>query len=743
MLKRLFLVNIALVLSLAALSNPARPGRIYLSQPDGNGFYALFYGDEMVRIKVTETGNAIVQEDDGWWCYAVYDGMGHKVSTGFRVGDDAPSDILQRSRDIPYNTIISASLDRRSEVRAAEEAERGILSRISGKSLTRTGSPAVKYGLVILAEFKGEKERFTYKKEDFVRMLTSEGYSDFGATGSAKEYFDSQFNGMYEFHFDVTDVVTLDKEMAYYGRNKNDGQDENPHLMIMEACQLVDPDVDFRRYDQDGDGEVDNVFLFFAGQDEAEGASENHIWSHAWYIRDGAGRNLVLDGVRINRYACTSELRVQSMEEPVMAAIGTFCHEYSHTFGLPDLYDTDYQVGGYSASTWRRLSLMDGGNYNNNGNTPPNYNAIEREILMMTGPELLETPGPYSLDPITKGRYFRLDTDNQGEYFLLECRSAEGWDRHIGGSGLVVYHIDRSMNPAGYSEVYDRDVTAAERWGNCNEVNALASHQCADLIEADGRMDSYTSIHDETYKNYMQSLSGLFFPYGGVTALTPTSKPGLGLWGDAKVDKAVTDISYSGGRATFNLVGFSAGALPIPVDVKPDVFQDAAIISFSSSYLYSGTARIVCELAGETVQTVDVMSYEPGKWAYTFEGLDYSKSYTVHINFVDGDYIGEKTKLSFMTKRKQSTGYPYIYLANVDRTDGGLFPAGTRLPLRVFNASDAREIRWTFDGRPVTVGEDCYFEVRHGGVLKVHIIWEDGSEETIMKEINLEEVYED
>lgn len=743
MLKRLFFVNIALILSLTAFPKPARPGRIYLKQPDGSGFHAVFHGDEMLRIKMTEAGSAIIQEEDGWWCYALYDGMGRKTSSGVRVTDDAPYDILQRSSEIPYNTLVSASVGRKAQVRRAEETERGILSRIAARSLTRSGAATVKYGLVILAQFKGENERFTYTKEEFIRMLTAEGYSDFGADGSAKDYFDSQFNGKYEFQFDVTDIVTLDKEMAYYGGNKNDGDDENPHMMVIEACQLVDPEVDFKKYDQDGDGEVDNVFVFFAGRDEAEGASENHIWSHAWYIKDGAGRNLVLDGVRINRYACASELQMISEDVTTMAAIGTFCHEYSHTFGLPDLYDTDSQVGGLSAATWRSLSLMDGGNYNNNGNTPPYYNAIEREYLMMSDPEPLESAGSYSLGTISEGRYFRLDTDNSGEYFLLECRTARGWDRHIGGSGLVVYHIDRSMNSAGYSDVYERDVTAAERWGNCNEVNALAAHQCADLIEADGRTDSFSSIYDETYHNYLMSLSGLFFPYGGVTALTPTGRPGLSCWGDARVNKAVTDISFDGSLVRFNLAGFTAGALPIPADIKADVFQDAAIVTFSSSYAYDGVARIVCTLDGEAVHTAEVQAYEPGKWAFTFESLASSSSYTVHVNFIDGDYIGEKTKLSFMTKRKQSAGYPYIYLANVDRSDSGLFPKGAKLPLRLFNASDAREIKWTFDGKPVSVGKNCYFEVNRKGVLKAHVIWEDGSEETIMKEIDLEDAYEE
>ena len=100
----------------------------------------------------------------------------------------------------------------------------------------------------------------------------------------------------------------------------------------------------------------------------------------------------MLDGVRINRYACSSELRLSANNQPAIASIGTFCHEYAHTLGLPDLYDTDYQVGGLGAGTWRRVSLMDGGNYNNDGNTPPNFTAVDRDVLGLNAPQLLEMP---------------------------------------------------------------------------------------------------------------------------------------------------------------------------------------------------------------------------------------------------------------------------------------------------------------------------------------------------------------
>ena len=743
MLKRILFFYILLMLSLSAFSKPARPGRIYLHQPDGSGFYARFYGDEMTRVKVTDDGASVIQEDDGWWCYAGYEADGSKVSTGYRVGDDVPYSVMTGSRDIPFAALAESASAMRTAMWDLQGGSQ--LMGIREKVRTKTGQDglAVKYGLVILVQFKGEKERFTYKKEDFVNLLMQDGYSEYGADGSAKEYFDDQFKGKFEFSFDVTDVITLDKDAAYYGGNDKEGHDKNPHMMVVEACQLADAEVDFSRYDQDGDGEVDNVFIFFAGEDEADGGSENQIWSHSWYIRDGAGRSLILDGVRINRYACASELQILGKDNTTMTSIGTFCHEYAHTFGLPDLYDTDYQIGGLGAAAWHSLALMDGGNYNNNGNTPPNLTAVEREFLQLDEPEMLQSSGEYTLEPIETGHYFRIDSDNDNEYFLLECRSSAGWDRFIGGEGMLLYHIDRSMNSAGYSEVYKRNVTATERWGNCNEVNAFASHQCVDLVEADGRKDVYDTRYDETYRNYCASVAGVFYPAGGTDTLTPSSMPGFGCWGDASVGKAVSDIVYDGRKVSFTMSGFSAGSLPIPSDLKADVFQDAAIITFTSSYGFDGSARVVCEKSGETIHTVEVKAYETGRWACVIEGLDSSVSYTVYVNFTEDDYVGEKIGLSFMTKRKQNSGYPYMYLANVDRADNGGFPIGARLPLRLFNVQDAKEVRWTFNGEPVSVGHGCYYVVERKGTLRAHILWEDGSEEIVMKEINIGEIYDE
>ena len=253
MIYRILITITALLLSLTAYSGPARKGLIYMSQPDGTSIEAYIQGDEFMKITTTREGHALIQESDGWWCYATYDGHGRKHSTGRHAGSDIPREISVASRIIPYSAIAAAA-ERKRTVHNNEEEP--LMARIMGgrKAAAVKGDDViVKHGLIILAQFKDEK--FSHSREDFVNMLTRSGYSLNGATGSAKEYFDAQFSGAVDFRFDVSSIVTLPEGMAFYGKNDSDDSDIDPAKMIVDACRLADAETDFSLYDDDGDGD--------------------------------------------------------------------------------------------------------------------------------------------------------------------------------------------------------------------------------------------------------------------------------------------------------------------------------------------------------------------------------------------------------------------------------------------------------------------------------------------------------
>ena len=682
---------------------PARKATAVLSQPDGSRFTILIRGDEWSRIVTTEDGCAITRDADGWWCYAEFDSEGRKQPTATRVGSEASGTTLARSRAIPYAKMRERASRRRAELRAAAPVRRFSAATRGGDGLREHRI------LVILAQFQDIS--FTYTRDNFVDMLTKDGYSYNGGTGSAQQYFNDQLENHARVTIDVSSIVTLSQPVAYYGKNNADGEDEKAAELVGEACRLAHDDasnpIDFSKYDLDSDGTVDNVFVFVAGSDEADVADENLIWSHSWSLK-AAGINLHLDGKAVDDYAISTELmEVLSARgyKNVLCGIGTFCHESGHILGLPDYYDTDYEDSGGTAETmWRYTALMDGGNMNNNGNTPPNFNAVSLDELGLGTCETI-TQGSYTLKPISKEkRYLKIEGDYPGEYYLLECRDNSGWDAYIKGKGLCIYHIDKSNRPSGISTGQSKVLTAYNRWYTYNEVNCRPDHQCADMIETSASASSARQA---------------FFPYGNVRSFTPSSTPAMTWWSGKTPEVGIHGITL----AKDGSVSFTVGGEMAVTELT--VFQDAAIVA------WEGTG-VKCKVMLGDEQVAEVSPYESGKFAYVLQGLSPYTDYTLTIA---GD--GASTTRSFKTKSFYEGSNPFIYVNGAERDDSGRFISGTKLPLRVYNAPDAVSVDWTLDGRQVRIESDGYFRVTRSGVLRAEVNRADGSRDIIIKEITI------
>ena len=685
-------------------ARPARPGRTIVTQPDGTTINTIIKGDEWFHIHTTEDGKAIIKDADGWWNYAIYDQNGEKKSSGYHVGKDTPKVVLSQSMMI-NTSAMRENAARKRELMMSRLQERQMKKAASGNSSQKTMR-----GLIILAAFNDVP--FKYTPADFNETMNVK-------QGCAKEYFNDQFEGIYEFEFDISPIVTLSGNRKWYGENNSFGDDKRPAEMAKEACELAyAAGVEFSKYDMDGDGEVDNVHIFYAGGDESEGDGDDRIWAHQWSLSDAGLTTLKLDGKTIDRYSCSSELTIPSSLSTnyVIAGIGAFCHEFSHILGLPDFYDTDYERNGYSTGLWGSTSLMDMGSYNNNGNTPPNYNAIEREILGLSTCMTITEGASYSMGPINEDRkFFRMETDRNTEYYLFECRAAEGWDKHIGGDGMLVYHIDKS---------------SSRQWNYQNSVNCQLSHQCADLIEADGRSDNFEGITSALWNN----IAGVFFPYKSNTSLSATTTPALKYWSGSKCPLSIRNITKNGKAISFSVVGQNTVTPPKATDVKFAAFTDAVLINFSNSTDYNGYARIKC-YNDSWSKTIDVAPYADGMYSVTIEGLEpNAKTYKAEIWFEIDGLKGNVTNISFMTKTEPETEWPYIYLNYADRGEDNSFIKGKSFPLRVNNASDATKIVWKFNGKEIK-SADGYYTVTGDGSLKAEIYHEDGSKTVVVKEI--------
>ena len=715
-----FLLIQALSLSVNydSMARPARKGKIAFMQPDGSSFVGSITGDEFFRLKMTETGESIIRDEDGWWCYAAYDALGNKYSSGVKVG---VSDITAKtaSRQIPYAQLIQKAAARRAEFDNELALKREKMRK--SMTLTKAGAgPVEKHGIIILAAYSDVA--FTYSKQNFVDMMNQSGYSYNGATGSAKDYFEAQFGNMYNFTFDVSDIVTLPNNRKYYGQNVgSDDNDARPQQMVSEACTLAEKSgVDFSRYDDDGDGYVDTVFVIFAGDDEADSGNEDCIWAHAWSL----SKAITLSGKKIFSYACASELgREVSFDrwgnytpgEAYLAGIGTFCHEYSHTFGLADLYDTDYSSNGHSEALWSSTGLMDGGNMNNKGNTPPNWNAIDR-VQLGVGNCIELTPGQYNIKPISEnGDYYKLETGTPGEYYLIECRDASNvWDSHTGGSGMLVYHIDRTSS-------------AINNYWAQNAPNVKPTHQCADLIEADKTLLSkYKSGSDfyfspTVYESHYNDLYRLFFPYNDVDFLDKSYA--LTSWYGAKIDARIENICReSDGSISFNVVDY--------MTVTP--FQNEALIEIQD---LDATGAVTLDISnGSDKKSIKLLPDESGDYRTMLEGLTAGTQYTLELNYQKASGTSTTKFKTFRTL--EMSDFKKICLDFPIRKSDGSFPKGARIPLAILNAQDALNVEWYFNSGKISCGSDYKWAIPSSGELKAVVTLPEG-EVSIYKKITV------
>jgi immune inhibitor A len=322
--------------------------------------------------------------------------------------------------------------------------KKSLLTGANGStSLTRGVSyTGKKKCLILLAQFSDKKFTMNDPKAFYNRVANEPGFSEGNFKGSVADYFKAQSNGKFEMNFDVMGPYTLG-EQAYYGKNEGDQQDVNVQAMISGCLgKAASEGIDFSPYDWDGDGEMEMVFVVYAGRGEATGGDVNTIWPHK-----GRMTNPVKCGNKtLTNYACSNELSVSNEVD----GIGTICHEFSHCFGYPDAYDVNYS-GLYGMGTW---DLMCQGNYNGNGFTPAGYTAYEKYAAGWITPiELKENTSVSGMKPLAEGgdAYIFKNPNNSDEYYLIENRQKKGWDAGLAGSGIIINHIDYNLKAWNYN----------------------------------------------------------------------------------------------------------------------------------------------------------------------------------------------------------------------------------------------------------------------------------------------------
>jgi M6 family metalloprotease-like protein len=304
--------------------------------------------------------------------------------------------------------------------------------------------------LVLLARFQDHVDR-PLPSRDEINLLwnAAEGEAPdyLLPTGSISDYLRRNSYGNLQLEADVMDWALTDNTELYYsfnvsGLTRDFASAMYPLLRVLDALGT-----DFSQYDVDGDGVLDSVVMLHSGFPAEVGGidcynsrpDENRIWSHS--VTSFANQWISFDGkYTLGAYMISAAMRGTCGSS--LARIGVMTHEFIHTWGIPDLYDTSVDAVGKGIGTFDIMSNpygLDGAQIYPNNMGPWTkmqsgwLNPIE---ITQDGQYFIEAS---ALNPSVFVIHKKFPDD---EYILIENRIAEGWDALLWGGGLLIWHID-------------------------------------------------------------------------------------------------------------------------------------------------------------------------------------------------------------------------------------------------------------------------------------------------------------
>ena len=519
-MRRLEILLVVFCLALQCWAVPAPDDTFIVRQPDGAELEVRWLGDESFHVMATADGKIILEDVLGYYSYVNEKGEPSGVYARNPAGRSARDLMFLLTLD---QEAIFENLWKEAPRVAALDYR---IPDFVFKDLQRMPSPNTKIttgetkGLVVLVQFKDLSFKSPDPQAQFRDYMNKEGYNEYFNRGSVRDYFVQNSNGLFKPYFDVYGPVTISKNRDDYGSgsptSNPSGYTIGARDALYEALDtLIKNGIDLSPYDNDKNGKVDFVFMFFAGPGQNNTTVTTAIWPHAWYLYKSQPE---LYNVR---YACANELDgpayTKDNNTSILGGIGTFVHEFSHVLGLPDLYDLK---NGNPYKTPKRWDVMDQGNYNCPSNeygtsncAPPFYSTFEKMSLGWMHPTELYINGEARLDKVNDHAAFSItNPENPDEMFLLEYRTKKDWDVGHPKSGMLIWHID-----------YKKSVWDAKT------INNDGSHMHVDIEEA---------VPDPS-GSYAKS-SDVFPGSGSVTSFSDFT-----LWNGTTIDVKLSNIRES------------------------------------------------------------------------------------------------------------------------------------------------------------------------------------------------------
>ena len=511
-LKQLSLIVCLMLCSLTTWAAKAESIPVQVRQADGSVITVILCGDEHINWYTTLDGVLLVQGTDNNYYIGKVEKSGNLIAT-----QQLAHEALTRSQ-AERNLIAKQDKDKFFAYvnKVAEESE----NAYNNSPLTRgpiidsgyggvpyfphTGSPKA---LVILAEFQDVPFTIQDTKRIFTNYLTNEDHfteTRYGQNQNYKGvrgYFKDCSYGQFTPVFDVIGPVKLPKPQAVYGEGIHDRMD----LLLPDVCEAVDDSVNFADYDANNDGMVDLVYVIYAGYSaNYSGNKETDIWPKSSTVNISN----TYDGKSIHRYGVSNELagdENKTKGKEKINGIGLFCHEFSHTLGLPDIYAYRTPAENQDNQGMEFWDIMDGGTEVRNGRVPASYLAWEREVMgWMKIDELKNDSSIKNLKSIDNGgkAYKIVNPNDSNEYIVLQSMQKGAWNQGWGdgtyGKGLLAYRVSYPYNKVN---VFDFP-------------NNVKGKPRVIPIPADGKILAAANAGG-SLNTYIQQLNGDPYPYNG------------------------------------------------------------------------------------------------------------------------------------------------------------------------------------------------------------------------------------
>ena len=514
-LKQLSLIICLMLCSLTTWAAKAESIPVQVRQADGSVITVILRGDEHINWYTTLDGVLLVQGGDNNYYIGKVEKSGNLIATKqlaheAHTRSQAELNLIAKQDKEKFFAYVNKIAEESENAYDNSPLTRGpiIDSGYGGVPyFPHTGSPKA---LVILAEFQDTTFTIQDTKKVFTNYLMNEDhfsdkrYNQDQNYKGVRGYFKDCSYGKFTPVFDVVGPIKLPKAHAVYGAG-NDRMD----LLLADACAAVDGMVNFADYDANNDGIVDLVYVIYAGHSaNTSGNKDTNIWPKSGTITISNK----FDGKSIRRYGVSNELNGSektSKNNKKINGIGLFCHEFSHTLGLPDIYAYNTDAENQDNQGMEYWDIMDGGTGIRGGRVPASYLAWEREVMgWMNIDELKNDITINNLKSIDNGgkAYKIVNPKNSNEYIVLQSIQKGAWNQSWGdntyGKGLFAYRISYK---SGKVNIFDYPNNLK---GKPRVIPIPADGKILAAANAGGKLNVYTA-----------QLNGDPYPYNGINKI--------------------------------------------------------------------------------------------------------------------------------------------------------------------------------------------------------------------------------